>query len=211
MLRPTRLTEAHGPITCTRHSRDRSATRSATRRVVERVGRRIERHGDVGLGGRHQIDRHAVLLEHLEGIGEEADLVPHARALERNQRDALLGADRLHLRAAVAAVGAEHRALEVRRLRGIDVQRNAVLPHRQDAARVQHLRAAGGDLLGLVVVQRAQQPRGGRGARIGAEHAGHVGPDLQPLRPPAWRRDTPRRCPSRRGRAAPCCRRRRWR
>ena len=31
MLRPTRLTEAHGPITCTRHSRDSSATSSATR------------------------------------------------------------------------------------------------------------------------------------------------------------------------------------
>ena len=53
------------------------------RRVVERVGRRIERHRDVGLGGRHQVHRHAVLLEHLEGIGEEAHLVPHARALER--------------------------------------------------------------------------------------------------------------------------------
>ena len=88
---------------------------------------------------------------------------------------------------------------ELRRLRGVHVQRNAVLARRQDAARVQHLRAAGGDLLGLVVVQRAQQPRGGRGARVGAEHAGHVGPDLQPLRRAAWRRDTPRRCPSRRG------------
>ncbi len=49
--------------------------------------------------------------------------------------------------------------VELRRLRGVHVQRNAVLPHRQDAARMQHLRAAGGDLLRLIVVQRAQQAR----------------------------------------------------
>src|SRR5246127_4199416 len=30
MLRPTRLTDAHGPITCTRHNRERAATRPAT-------------------------------------------------------------------------------------------------------------------------------------------------------------------------------------
>src|SRR5215472_17189965 len=30
MLRPTRLTEAHGPMTCTRHSLARSLTRSDT-------------------------------------------------------------------------------------------------------------------------------------------------------------------------------------
>src|SRR3954462_12110526 len=33
MLRPTRLTEAQGPITCTRHSRDRSVT-SALSKVL---------------------------------------------------------------------------------------------------------------------------------------------------------------------------------
>ena len=82
----------------------------------------------------------------------------------------------------VGALRPEHRALELRRLGGVDVQRDAVLARRQDAARVQHLRAAGGDLLRLVVVQRAQQARGRGGARIGAEHARHVGPDLQALR-----------------------------
>ena len=150
--------------------------------VVERVGGGIERHGDVGLGSGYQVHRHAVLLEHLEGVGEETDLVPHARRVERDERDALLGAHRFHLRAALAALGREHGALEARRLRRIDVQRDAVLPRRQDAARVQDLGAAGGDLLRLVVVQRAQQPRRRRRARIRAEHARHVGPDLQPLR-----------------------------
>ena len=150
-------------------------------RVVEGVGRRIQRHRDVGLGGGHEIHRHAVLLEDLEGIRQKTHLMPHARALERNERDALLGADRLHLCAAVGPFGAEHRAFELRRLRGVDVQRDAVLACRQDAARMQHLRAAGGDLLCLIVVQRAQQPCGWGGARIGAEQARHVGPDLQPL------------------------------
>ena len=47
---------------------------------------------------------------------------------------------------------------------------------------MQHLGAAAGDLLRLIVVQRAQQPRLRRRARIGAEHARHVGPDLQRAR-----------------------------
>ena len=50
-------------------------------------------------------------------------------------------------------------SLQTRRLRRIDVQRNPVLPHRQHAARMQHLGAVAGDLLRLVVVQGAQQPR----------------------------------------------------
>ena len=46
------------------------------------------------------------------------------------------------------------------------VQRDAVLLDRQDAARMQHLRAAAGDFLRLVVVERAQQPRAGHRARV---------------------------------------------
>ncbi len=49
------------------------------------------------------IHRHAVLLEDLEGIGEEPHLVPHARAVQRHQRDALLDAHRLDLGGTVAA------------------------------------------------------------------------------------------------------------
>ena len=96
-----------------------------------------------------------MLLEHLEGIGEEADLVPHTGAVERDERDAFLAADRLHLRAALGPFGREHRALEMRGLGRVDMERDAVLPRRQDAARVQYLGAGGGDLLRLVVVQRA--------------------------------------------------------
>ncbi len=47
---------------------------------------------------------------------------------------------------------------------------------------MQHLGAAGGDLLRFVVVQRPDQARRRRGARIGAEHAGDVGPDFDGAR-----------------------------
>src|SRR5689334_16761107 len=47
---------------------------------------------------------------------------------------------------------------------------------------MQYLCAAGRDLLRFVVMQSADQARGRRGARIRAEHAGHVGPDLDLLR-----------------------------
>ena len=73
-------------------------------------------------------------------------------------------------------------ALEARRLRGVHMQRNLVLAHRQDAARVQYLGAIAGDFLRFIVMQGAQQPRRRHGARIGAEHAGHVGPDLEARR-----------------------------
>ena len=73
-------------------------------------------------------------------------------------------------------------------LRGVDRRSESLRFGRQDAARMQHLGAAAGDLLRFVVMQRAQQPRLRRVARIGAEHARHVGPDLQPPRARAWRR-----------------------
>ena len=108
--------------------------------------------------------------------------MPHPDGLHRDQRDALLDRDRLDLRRDVAAVRGDDGAFELRCLRRVDVQRNAVLLDRHDAAGMQNLRAAAGDFLRLVVLERAQQARSGHRARIGAEHAGHVGPDLQAAR-----------------------------
>ncbi len=147
---------------------------------IQGVGRRVERHGDRRFRGRHQIDRQSVLLEHREGVGQEADLVPHAERLHRQQRDAFLGADRLDARAAVAAGGGDHRPLESRLLGGVHRERDAIVLDRQNAARVQHLGAARGDLLCLVVVERSEQAGVRHGARVGREHARHVGPDLEP-------------------------------
>jgi hypothetical protein len=45
---------------------------------------------------------------------------------------------------------------------------------------MQNLCAIAGDFLGLIVVQCTQQTRGRHGARIGAEHAGDIGPNFQP-------------------------------
>ena len=59
-----------------------------------------------------------------------------------------------------------------------DRQRHARLAHRIDAARMQHLGAGRGDFLRFLVVQPRQQARARHLARIGAEHAGDVGPDF---------------------------------
>ena len=59
------------------------------------------------------------------------------------------------------------------------MQGNLVLAHRHDAARMQHLRPVAGNFLRLIVVQLTQQPRGGHRPWIGAEQAGHIGPNLQ--------------------------------
>ena len=45
---------------------------------------------------------------------------------------------------------------------------------------MQHRTARRGQLLGLVITQRSQQPRRWHETRVGREHAGHVGPDLEP-------------------------------
>jgi len=69
---------------------------------IECICLRVERDSDVRLGGRDQIHGHTVILKDLESIGDEADLMPHAGAVHRNQRDALLDADGLDLRRAIA-------------------------------------------------------------------------------------------------------------
>ena len=108
--------------------------------------------------------------------------MPHARAIHGNQGDAFLDRDGFHLRGAVVDVGRYDGAFESRRLGGVHMQRNLVLPDGQDAARMQDLCAVAGDFLGLVVVQGAQQPGGRHGAGIGAEHARYIGPNLETRR-----------------------------
>ena len=133
-----------------------------------------------------------MLLEHGKRIGQETHLVPHAERLEREQRDALLDADRLHARAAVAARRGDDRAFELGLLRGVHGQRDRVLLHRQDAARVQDLGAAARDFLRLVVIERLEQARVRHRLGIRREHAGHVGPDLEPARAELGREVTAR-------------------
>ena len=141
----------------------------------------IERHGDVGFGRADKIDRQAVALETLEHIGEEADLLPHAHAFHRHQHDAVAAADRLHARhgrgAAVDARTRQFGALSVE-----DRHRHAAVAARCDRARMQHFGAGRRDFLRFGVVEAGQQARVRHFARIGTEHAGHVGPDLDALR-----------------------------
>ena len=57
-------------------------------RAVRDVLRRVDRDRDVALGSRDQVDRDAVLAKDVEGVGEEADLVPHLHRFHRDERDA---------------------------------------------------------------------------------------------------------------------------
>ena len=167
-LRPTERQQI--PLQCVEHRRS------------QRVRLWIERHGDIGLAGRDQIDRQAVLLEDLERIGKESHLMPHPRTVHRHQGHAVLRADGFDLTTLTRRRFADAGSAERRRLGGVDRQRNAVLTHRQQTTRVEHLGAGGGDLLRLVVGQLQQLSCGRRGAWIGAEHPGDIGPDLQFLR-----------------------------
>ncbi len=91
---------------------------------IERIRGRVERYRHVGLGGGNQVDRQAVTLEELERIGQESDLVPHSRAVQRDQRDALLDAHRLDLRGAIAELRRRCACLRARALGRVDGDRD---------------------------------------------------------------------------------------
>ena len=148
---------------------------------VEQVVGRIERDGHVGLGRTDQVDRQAMPLEGLEHVGEEADLLPHADRFHRDQGDALARADRLDARRAGLGVPDDFGTGQVRPVGVLDADRHATLADRMDAARMQDLGAGGRDFLRLGIVEPGQQARIGHLARVGTEHAGHVGPDLDHL------------------------------
>ena len=120
----------------------------------------------------------------------------------------LRAADRLDARARSPRDCVDAGAGQLRALGVADPHRHARLAAGLDAARMQHLGAGGGDFLRFLVVQARQQARIRHLARIGAEHAGHVGPDLDAAARRAARRSTPPRYPNRRDRGSRCRRRR---
>ena len=122
-----------------------------------------------------------MLLEQREHIGEEADLLPHADAFHRHQHDAVAAADRLHSRHRLG-ITVDTGARQLRALRIQNRHRHAAIAAGTDRARVQYFGAGGGDFLRLVIIQPGQQTRIRHFTRVGAEHAGHVGPDFHPLR-----------------------------
>ncbi len=162
------------------HFREIGRERGQHVRVDEVLGR-IERHRDVRFRRADQVDRKAVALELAEHVGEEADLLPHADRFHRYERDALARADRLHARRGVRGGGADLGAGELRSVRILDRERHAGTAQRTQRARMQHLRAGRRDFLRFLVIEPREQARLGHLARIRAEHAGHVGPDLDEL------------------------------
>ncbi len=140
----------------------------------------IQRHRHIGFGRTNHVYRQAMLLEQREHIGEEADLLPHADAFHRHQHDAIAAADRLHSRHRLG-ITVDAGARQLRALGIQNRHRHAAVAAGADRARVQHFRAGGGNFLRLVIIQARQQARIRHFTRVGAEHAGHVGPDFNSL------------------------------
>ena len=148
------------------------AEKPAEQLGLQRVGPGVQGDGDVGLRGRDRIDRQAVAGEDGEDGGEEADLMPHPQGLHGDQGDAAAGGDRLHLRTALRAGDRDHGAGDLRPLGAQDAEWDAVGAQRRDGARMEDLGAGGGDLLGLFVVESAQQAGGGRRAGLAVNMPG---------------------------------------
>ena len=141
----------------------------------------VQRHGDVGLRRTDQVHRQAMLLETGEHVGQEADLLPHADAFHRHQHDAVAAADGLYARHG-QGIAVDGGPRQVRALGIEDRHGHAGVAAGLDGTGVQHLRAGGRDFLRFVVIQPRQQSGIGHFARVRAEHAGHIGPDLNALR-----------------------------
>ncbi len=211
MLRPSSDSDAQGPMTRTRHSFDRSPTSSSivsasrvlacgSSDTVTLVSEVETRSTDRpwSLNTRKASARKPTWC-HMPGLSIETSVMPRLSATALTWAPLSAGCALMTVPGWSGAV------------RGVDVQRDGVLAHRQDAARMQHLGAAGRDFLRLVVVQRLQQACGRHVARVRREHSRHVGPDLQTRGGRYAPRCTPRRCRSRRARAARCVRPRRRR
>ena len=119
----------------------------------------------------------------------------HPGALDVDQRDLLDAGDpldrvRRHRRLA------DQRSRLLRRERVADPDRNPLLHRRRHRLRMNHLGAEVRELHRLVIGERVDHRRVGHAARIGAEHAVDVGPDVNLARRRAGRRrSTPRnRC-----------------
>ena len=146
--------------------------------AVHRTGRGVERDGDVGLGGRHQVDGEPVTGDAREQLGEEADALPHAGGLERQQHHLRAAGDRLDARRGAAALRAHLGAQRVGRRGVAEEQRYAGPAQRPDGARVEAAGAGGQQLDRFFVGERAKQPRRRHHLRVGGEQARRGAPRL---------------------------------
>ena len=164
----------------------RTFTSPSAARSASTAGRRVGVvHGerDRDLGGRDEVHRRAVAVEHLEHPGHEAVGHQHARLRDEDDRDALLEGDGARLAGgppAPAAVMSVPGAVGLQRVQ--DAHRDAALDRGPDGRGVQDLGPEVGELGRLVEADLGQHPRRRHHARVDGHHAVHVGPDLDLLR-----------------------------
>ena len=120
-----------------------------------------------------------MMLEHREGIGQEAGLVPHRGIFHRDYGDVVTADYALDLRLFLRRSRHDLRAGLGRAVGVLDENRHIVAARRLDAWWMKHLGAHRGELLRLTVTQSPQQARVRDGSRIGTENAGHIRPDLE--------------------------------
>ena len=140
---------------------------------------RVNRHRHVGLGGRHEIDRDAVVAENSEGLRKEADFMPHADGCHRNERELVANTDSLDLRLDFFGHLRNDGTGDGRCRRAANEKRDAVVAYGRNATWVQHGTAGRSQLLGFVVMQRREQACRWHDPGVCRKHARNIGPDLE--------------------------------
>jgi hypothetical protein len=130
----------------------------------------------LGAALRNKDDRNAFLAQCTEQAVRGAGHADHAGTFEVHERDAVDRRDALHQRVGIRAVvnqGAGFVGCE----RVLDPDRDAFLHRGRHRRRVDDLRAKVREFHRLVVRERVDHLRLRHEARVGAQHAVHVGPD----------------------------------
>ena len=164
--------------------------RGHDRRQPSRV---VDRHRHAHLGGRHDVHRRLESLEHLEEPAEKAVRHQHPRGGDVHHRHSALRGHRGERAFARRSLASDQRSERMCPVRVENPHRNVSRDGRLDRRRVQHLGAEIRQLRRLGKRQVRHDLRVGDDARIGRQHAVHVGPDLNLARAEAGADDRGRK------------------
>ena len=138
--------------------------------------RGVYRHRNIGFRSRDQVDGYAIAAEAFERASQKSNLLPHADALHRNQRQAVANADAFYLRLDFAG----HRRHLGSAQPGLgctaNEQRNHVALQGWYATWMQNRAPRRCQFLCLIVVQFRKEPRRRNVPWVGGKHARDICP-----------------------------------
>src|SRR5690625_5292539 len=145
---------------------DLAQARQAPRQVVEHVliknvGAGVEGHCNVGFGRGNLVDRQAHVAENAENCGQKADLLPHAHAFQRDERNGLALHNGLDLAAVLVHRARNSRAFYIRAVGLVHVNFDVVQYGGRQGGGVQRPGAHGSQFLGFAKADPAQQAGAG--------------------------------------------------